>query len=91
MSLQGVLAALFAAGTIVTTLNTYGLPLLDPSKLDLNPSTVTAALPGTLAFFALLGKPQHSLPCTATLRISSCRIPNNVFNERMPGNLLGSA
>lgn len=52
---EGVLAALFAAGTIVTTLNTYGLPLLDPSKLDLNPSTVTAALPGTLAFFALLG------------------------------------
>ena len=61
MSLQGVLAALFAAGTIVTTLNTYGLPLLDPSKLDLTPATVTAALPGTLAFFALLGKPRHNL------------------------------
>ncbi len=86
MSLQGVLAALFAAGTIITTLNTYGLPLLDPSKLDLNPSTVTAALPGTLAFFALLGKLSHSLPCIATLRIYSYRTPSNVFNERVPSN-----
>ena len=51
-----MLAALFAAGTVVTTLNTYGLPLLDPSKLDLSPETVAAALPGTLAFFALLGE-----------------------------------
>lgn len=53
--MQGVLAALFAAGTVVTTLNTYGLSLLDPSKLDLSPSSISAALPGTLAFFALLG------------------------------------
>ena len=58
---QGVLAALFAAGTVVTTLNTYGLSLLDPSKLDLSPSSITAALPGTLAFFALLGQLLHSL------------------------------
>ncbi len=91
MSLQGVLAALFAAGTIITTLNTYGLPLLDPSKLDLNPSTVTAALPGTLAFFALLGKPRHNLPCTATLRVYSYRIPSNIFDERMPSHLPVSA
>lgn len=54
--LQGVLAALFATGTVVTTLNTYGLPLLDPGKLDFSPSAVAAALPGTLAFFALLGQ-----------------------------------
>jgi len=81
VSLQGVLGALFAAGTVVTTLNTYGLPLLDPSKLDLNPSTVTAALPGTLAFFALLGKPPHrtspALPhcvCTATEYLAMCSI-----------------
>ena len=56
---QGVLAALFAAGTVVTTLNTYGLSLLDPSKLDLSPTSITAALPGTLAFFALLGQHLH--------------------------------
>ena len=62
--MQGVLAALFAAGTVVTTLNTYGLSLLDPSKLDLSPSSITAALPGTLAFFALLGQLlHHSLTC----------------------------
>ena len=61
--MQGVLAALFAAGTVVTTLNTYGLSLLDPSKLDLSPSSITAALPGTLAFFALLGQLLHSLTC----------------------------
>ena len=54
--MQGVLAALFAAGTVVTTLNTYGLSLLDPSKLDLSSSAITATLPGTLAFFALLGQ-----------------------------------
>ena len=58
---QGVLAALFAAGTVMTTLNTYGLSLLDPSKLNLSPSSITAALPGTLAFFALLGQLLHSL------------------------------
>jgi len=42
---------------VVTTLNTYGLPLLDLDKLgDLNLASLTAALPGTLAFFALLGE-----------------------------------
>ena len=61
--MQGVLAALFAAGTVVTTLNTYGLSLLDPSKLDLSSSAITATLPGTLAFFALLGQLFHSLAC----------------------------
>ena len=58
--LQGLLAVLFAAGTVVTTLNTYGLSLLDPSKLDLSPASVAAALPGTLAFFALLGQCCHT-------------------------------
>lgn len=52
---EGLLAALFALGTTATTLNTYGLPLLDPSNLDLDPETIAAALPGTLAFFVLLG------------------------------------
>ncbi|KAL3161454.1 hypothetical protein ABBQ32_010337 [Trebouxia sp. C0010 RCD-2024] len=52
---EGVLAALFAAGTIVTTLNTYGLSLLDSGNLDLSPASISQALPGTLAFFALLG------------------------------------
>ena len=61
--MQGVLATLFAAGTVVTTLNTYGLTLLDPGKLDLSPSSITAALPGTFAFFALLGRLLHSLRC----------------------------
>lgn len=54
--MQGVLAALFAAGTTVTTLNTYGLSLLDPGNLDLSPASISQALPGTLAFFALLGQ-----------------------------------
>ena len=70
--MQGVLAALFAAGTIVTTLNTYGLSLLDPSNLDLTPSSITAALPGTLAFFALLGQPlPHTSTCMLAVACSS--------------------
>lgn len=56
VQMQGVLAALFAAGTIVTTLNTYGLSLLDSGNLDLSPASISQALPGTLAFFALLGQ-----------------------------------
>lgn len=55
---QSVLAALFAAATVVTTLNCNGFPVLAPfdeATPPLTPELLVQALPGTLAFLALLG------------------------------------
>ena len=53
---QVLLAGLFATATVVTTLNCNGFTLLDPVSWGvLTPAALTAALPGTLAYFALLG------------------------------------
>lgn len=53
--LQIGLSVLFALATVATTLNANGVLLLQPDQLDLSPSTVLSALPGTLIFLALLG------------------------------------
>ena len=53
--LQIGLSVLFGLATIATTLNANGVLLLQPDQLDLRPSTVLSALPGTLIFLALLG------------------------------------
>ncbi len=53
--LQIGLSVLFGLATIATTLNANGVLLLQPDQLDLSPSTVLSALPGTLIFLALLG------------------------------------
>ena len=56
MSVQGGLAALFAVATIATTLSVNGLQFLDPTiNVQLNQQTLLQALPGTLAFLAILG------------------------------------
>ena len=49
------LSVLFGLATVATTLNANGVLLLQPDQLDLSPSTVLSALPGTLIFLALLG------------------------------------
>lgn len=54
---QSVLAALFAAATVVTSLNCNGFPLLAPfddATPPLSADLVLSAAPGTLAFLGLL-------------------------------------
>ena len=53
--LQIGLSVIFGLATIATTLNANGVLLLQPDQLDLSPSAVLSALPGTLIFLALLG------------------------------------
>ena len=57
---QGPVAALFAAVALVTTLNACGVPILEyvlGGEVDIfNQKDLAAALPGTLATIAILGK-----------------------------------
>ena len=54
------LSVLFGLATTATTLNANGVLLLQPAQLDLSPSAVLSALPGTLIFLALLGMGPYS-------------------------------
>lgn len=57
VDMQALLSAAFGLATMVTLLNANGLLLLQLDQLDLSPSSVLSALPGTLLFFLLLGAP----------------------------------
>ncbi len=56
MEAQALLSVAFGLATLVTLLNANGLLLLQPEQLDLNPSSILSALPGTVLFFLLLGE-----------------------------------
>jgi hypothetical protein len=62
---QALLSSVFGLATLATTLNANGLLLLQPDHLDLSPTAVLSALPGTLLFGLILGErrwPAHMPP-----------------------------